>query len=273
MPPVSRFGSSFVIGIDGPVVYPEYLTDLNTAVCPSDSKSDFGFEDRLAKATASAATIQNAKDCLDSLTSMLPSYYYIPFAVDASSELKDVIVGITIHKILNPGAGSHTVPEESAAKLDGCTWAIEARPNFVMPDPLNTSNALYKTSAWGGDGVTGTTNDDGTALPNTYSRLREGVERFFVTDINNPAGSAKAQSALPMMLDAYGGKALTFIGSTFPALEAFNHIPGGVNVLYMDGHVEFLKYGTEYPAKNSDAGTYGENLASWVGATSALVDR
>ena len=28
---------------------------------------------------------------------------------------------------------------------------------------------------------------------------------------------------------------------------SFNHIPGGGNVLYMDGHVEFVKYSTEYP--------------------------
>jgi prepilin-type processing-associated H-X9-DG protein len=31
--------------------------------------------------------------------------------------------------------------------------------------------------------------------------------------------------------------------------ELFNHIPGGANVLYMDGHVEFQRYPTgEYPA-------------------------
>jgi len=28
----------------------------------------------------------------------------------------------------------------------------------------------------------------------------------------------------------------------------FNHIPGGSNVLYMDGHVEFLKYQQNAPA-------------------------
>ena len=31
----------------------------------------------------------------------------------------------------------------------------------------------------------------------------------------------------------------------------FNHIPGGCNVLYMDGHVEFVRYngpyGSEFP--------------------------
>ena len=33
--------------------------------------------------------------------------------------------------------------------------------------------------------------------------------------------------------------------STVPA--DYNHVPGGSNVLYLDGHVEFQKYPGEYP--------------------------
>jgi prepilin-type processing-associated H-X9-DG protein len=65
----------------------------------------------------------------------------------------------------------------------------------------------------------------------TVYRLREGIERFLITDINNPAASAQAQSALPVMFD------LIAIDP-----KAFNHIPGGSNILYMDGHVSFVKY-------------------------------
>ena len=32
-------------------------------------------------------------------------------------------------------------------------------------------------------------------------RLREGIERFLITDINNPAASAVAQSEAPVMYD------------------------------------------------------------------------
>ena len=39
--------------------------------------------------------------------------------------------------------------------------------------------------------INGDINSDGVTL----YRLREGIERFFITDINNPAGSAMAQSA------------------------------------------------------------------------------
>ena len=63
-------------------------------------------------------------------------------------------------------------------------------------------------------------------------RLKEGVERFFITDINNPAAGAQAASTIPIMWDELSGDEATH----------FNHIPGGCNVLYMDGHVEFLKY-------------------------------
>jgi prepilin-type processing-associated H-X9-DG protein len=70
----------------------------------------------------------------------------------------------------------------------------------------------------------------------TVYRLREGIERFFITDINNPASSAQAQSDITAMYDQAGTD-----------VENYNHIPGGANVLFMDGHVEFLKYPSEFP--------------------------
>ena len=62
-------------------------------------------------------------------------------------------------------------------------------------------------------------------------RYREGVERFLITDINNAGGSAKAQSAIWLVHDAVS-----------ITVSSFNHVPGGANVLYMDGHVDFVKY-------------------------------
>jgi prepilin-type processing-associated H-X9-DG protein len=71
----------------------------------------------------------------------------------------------------------------------------------------------------------------GNARTDTIYRLREGIERFMITDINNPAASAKAQSEVVIMGD---------LVSTDPSM--FSHIPGGCNLLYMDGHVDFQKY-------------------------------
>ena len=66
-------------------------------------------------------------------------------------------------------------------------------------------------------------------------RLREGIERFFITDINNPAASVLFRS----MQDDFRGGTTTITWS--------NHIPGGANILYMDGHVEFIRYPGAFP--------------------------
>jgi prepilin-type processing-associated H-X9-DG protein len=34
-------------------------------------------------------------------------------------------------------------------------------------------------------------------------------------------------------------------------VETFNHVPGGGNVVYMDGHIEFLKYPSTYPVSRT----------------------
>jgi len=65
----------------------------------------------------------------------------------------------------------------------------------------------------------------------TIYRLREGIERFFISDINNPAATAKAQSEITVMWDR-----------VFPSAGDFTHVPGGSNVLFMDGHVQFERY-------------------------------
>jgi prepilin-type processing-associated H-X9-DG protein len=71
----------------------------------------------------------------------------------------------------------------------------------------------------------------GNGGSNKVYRLREGIERFLITDINNAGSANVAQSGLPITYDH-----LAYVPSSF------NHIPGGSNALFMDGHVEFLKY-------------------------------
>jgi len=89
----------------------------------------------------------------------------------------------------------------------------------------------------------------------TWYRLREGIERFMITDINNPAGSALAQSEVEVMWDQ--------VSATSPTagLTNFPHVPGGANVLFMDGHVEFIRYPSQ------DTWPCIEEYAEWAGAT------
>jgi prepilin-type N-terminal cleavage/methylation domain-containing protein/prepilin-type processing-associated H-X9-DG protein len=78
-------------------------------------------------------------------------------------------------------------------------------------------------------------------------RLREGIERFFISDINNPAASAMAQSEIPVMWDTIWTPAYSD-GINF---SYFSHVPGGGNVLFMDGHVKFIKYPGEWPVSTA----------------------
>jgi prepilin-type N-terminal cleavage/methylation domain-containing protein/prepilin-type processing-associated H-X9-DG protein len=82
-------------------------------------------------------------------------------------------------------------------------------------------------------------------------RLREGIERFMITDINNPAATAMAQSEIPVMFD--------YISVTVEETGEFPHVPGGGNVLWMDGHVEFIRYPGKWPISR--------NMARLVGAS------
>jgi prepilin-type processing-associated H-X9-DG protein len=129
---------------------------------------------------------------------------------------------------INPASEGPRQFEEFAYKLlfDGFPYiAGESRElnNFVDQD--------FQVTPGFGSGGGGLPNG-----PDTLYRLREGIERFLITDINNPAASAKAQSEVYIMWDNLSTGA-----------ENFNHVPGGSNVLYMDGHCEFIKFPGKQP--------------------------
>ncbi|MCP4645209.1 MAG: DUF1559 domain-containing protein [bacterium] len=189
---------------DGPQLYPEYLTDISVLVCPSDSRSD-----ELDGVEANPATA--------ACRIFAWSYHYMAWSFPDNFLMADASLvndqGIT--------------PDTVVGYVDGDVL-------------LEMDDLLGKFSDWGdGTDTTGgffaddiTTDNDRTAL-----RLREGIERFFISDINNPAATAKAQSEVVVMYDD------NLAGD--PSL--FNHVPGGGNVLYMDGHVEFIRYPGETP--------------------------
>lgn len=79
----------------------------------------------------------------------------------------------------------------------------------------------------------------------TLHRPREGIERFLITDINNPAGSAAAQSGIPVFFE-------TVPDGGFPRRGM------GVNVGYMDGHVDFVQPGAGFPATETARRIFSE---------------
>jgi prepilin-type processing-associated H-X9-DG protein len=143
--------------------------------------------------------------------------------------------------ILGPLAGTvgtDTGGRFSESQFDTSTpWGELARANVTSSGAqsdrdFTVSGAYAGTQANGG---------------NVLYRLREGIERFLITDINNAGATARAQSDVPVMWDHV---------TTNPA--DFSHIPGGGNVLYMDGHVDFMKYPhEEFPMSVDSARTFG----------------
>jgi len=82
-------------------------------------------------------------------------------------------------------------------------------------------------------------------LPNygsvTLQPFKEGLERFFITDINNPAAGAVAASGMAVLWDSSRLPSDEDIANG-DGISEFNHVPGGANILFMDGHAEFAKY-------------------------------
>ncbi len=220
------------------VLYPEYLTDPMITFCPSDAELGtsiakahlnddvtqdwcFGYASthggRCARAIDASygylGWVLDKANCTDPV-SLLSSYTYLPVLAQ--------MLGVNID--LNTEVSSQV-----GAALDylvGQLLPILGNPNSI---PYGIYPAADQDIPVG--------NGLGNGGGNTVYRLREGIERFLITDINNPSASAQAQSSVWIMFDQL---------STNPA--AYNHIPGGSNVLYMDGHVQFQRYGECEPA-------------------------
>jgi prepilin-type N-terminal cleavage/methylation domain-containing protein/prepilin-type processing-associated H-X9-DG protein len=230
----------------GPAVYPEYLTDWKVTLCPSDALYNPGEMERdladillgqlqahphYASGDLNHDGLYNGTDQAIYL-SLCRSYVYLAWAVTNNQELAAIIEAV---ESCRGGGGSPSVPLESSdsdLSVTGSTLTYNGIP-------------VTATGTGGGD---------------TLYRLREGIERFFITDINNPAATAIAQSELPVMLDFFASSATAQgaqAGGAGQGVGKFNHAPGGCNVLYMDGHVEFVRYPVKFPVTPWFAGYLG----------------
>ena len=213
----------------GSQVYPEYLTDPNILVCPSDTQATIPDGWRIGNdPEGTFAPCEFSND----------SYIYFAWAFIESQ----IAGGLD----LNSPALDSLDPSDLAVavvNLFGLGYVVDPLVGFGEAfSIMNGSPTMEEAFAAADSDVDLVSAMAAVGLPsggiNTLYRLREGIERFFITDINNPAASSLAQSEVPVMFD--------FL-STVPS--DFNHVPGGANILFMDGHVAFDRYPGQYANK------------------------
>jgi len=204
------------------VIYPEYLTDLNIMFCPSDSAEKPGLQNN--PVTNEPDTNIACDDAVRGMSIIDSSYNYVGYVLDlCDADGTDPLIDIS---------GLATIIGASGVTGLGPQQLVEAMLTILgayLADPYNGARKV--------DEDISVTQGLGNGGQSTIYRLREGIERFLITDINNPAATNEAQSEVWIMADTI-------------AIDtgAYNHIPGGSNVLYMDGHVEFMRYQENGPA-------------------------
>jgi len=251
-----------------PAVYPEYLTDLKVAFCPSGVGG--GQSEALADPSVNW-TCPGGLWCGDpsgvdgnpNITDPNQfdpwrmsglSYKFLGYVIDTPGAFTGAALTIDSDYVMPTPANTlyPDPPDITMAMVDGATSSMggvaglngmlasesgaaglfmailagQGEPNAVA---LGTqwASILYGLYSPAEVQITGS----GGAGAQSILRMKEGVERFMITDINNPAASAKAQSAIPVLWDIVAISA-----------DKFNHVPGGGNTVYMDGHVDFTKY-------------------------------
>lgn len=235
-----------------PSVFPEYVTDPNVGICPSavnaaEMRDAFVPPDcRWCNTVCPEDPTFNNVDYARANNDEQHSYYYYGYLLDSDDAFIAALNSLRQHatavNVANGGAADYTAGSDYASHtaapsrfaVDKALYsdydpgdytslvALQASVDATLPQYGVTPPTLTHLGSGGGD---------------TLIKLKEGVERFLITDINNPAGSAQAQSDIPVKWD----RLVTSLTDA-DRQARFNHKPGGCNVLYMDGHVEFLKY-------------------------------
>lgn len=213
-------------------VYPEYLDSLEVLFCPSDREDPADFLGAAGQGWRNQDGTLNG-DIVDGTIQTLfpppgfPNWPFPPPHSDPSSPAySEKKASVTI-----PMAP----PSDVSYMYTG--WAL--LPPEVL-EPVGSLLLAYSKAAEEGKLDQDITfSHPGNSLiaedtEVTIYRLRDGMARFFITDLANPSASTVVASRLPVMWDNFGSK-----------MHWHNHFAPGINVLYMDGHVEFMLFSGE----------------------------
>jgi prepilin-type processing-associated H-X9-DG protein len=246
----TRAGSEFIPNFLQ--LFPEYMTDAGITLCPSATTGNDVAEvySAVEKGIADGDLTDPPTIVIDNdgNTALTPDYegQFFPcepnnggtsylytgwlFDIPGFTDQPDAAGYQDADGLTRANALIANNPNLAAAFVAGYASGALVAAGAVSPDTLDQDVNINDMNTAVGSPLSVTPNQ-------SILRLKEGIERFLITDINNPAGSAKAQSGIWVMDDWV---------STDSGQE-FNHVPGGSNVLYLDGHVEFVKYQSEWP--------------------------
>lgn len=214
-------GLSREMMFNGPAMIPDYVSDYDVVWCPSWSASPDTVARYDGEKGNNDGTIQPQEIGQE-------PYHYTGWLIVDDVNILGPLVGTV-------GTGPNGRFEEP--EYLNTPWGELAQANFASNGAASDSDfavsATYAGTQAGGS--------------NVIRRLRDGIERFMITDINSPAASSMASSDVPLMWDHATTKVIDY-----------SHVPGGGNVLYLDGHVEYLKYPADrFPFTVDSARTLG----------------
>ncbi|RJP19185.1 MAG: type II secretion system protein [Candidatus Abyssobacteria bacterium SURF_5] len=188
---------------DADALYPEYLSDALIAACPSDPSYDPKNNFRLAVDTTLSDNSFGAASRPFRAGTVHPN------CIGPSSY---IYLGwmITSDSDMLAGAAIYT-------------WVDTIMPiSHSHTDGWRAHSTNIASFGFAGSGSAG---------GNYHHRLSANVDRFLITDINQILTGTAGAASVPIMWDQIS-----------TSLNDFNHIPAGLNILYLDGHVEFSRY-------------------------------
>lgn len=212
--PTLLFGPNFDFFFQGHTMYPEYLSDINVLFCPSSRYTASDIESGVYNCRSDPTRI---------CTYRFDRRSYIYLCWVTTPELFTQ-AGVDPNKPDFQVADLNPVAKAIFLDLYHGSGTFDIGAHSAMVD----RDIPYSEYASGD--------------PSVLYRVRQGVERYFITDINDPAASAKAETSIPVMFDE-----IRFKLNVSWNMSRMNHSPGGGNVLFMDGHVSFIKYPGTWP--------------------------
>jgi len=231
-------------------VYPDYLSDTAIAKCPSDPGCDGPgsfVTNRLPDDGDLLEPFLVWKEEALAANDDVSFHYYLAGELGRSYIYKGYVF-TDVPEYYGMWGATTGSPSLGVLTIQG----LDPSEEVNLKD---TTSDLYIDDAWSGWPWGGTwppwvpapPASTGAAGRDKVLRLKEGVERFLITNVLNPAAATEAQSTVPVMWDTFGSKTTE---ARTAGLNVYNHLPGGSNVLYMDGHVEFIRYPQAFPIVN-----------------------